>query len=1295
MKLLRFLISSLWLSLATLIIVIGLLLSAARLLLPELGQYHDEAAAWVGDVLGQPVKIGALAAGWRGLGPSLELRDVAVLDAAGKQVVLQCASASLDINLWESLRQWQFEPGQLTVRGLRLAVVRHADGGIHVMGLKQAAAQSALNVSGANALEQWLQHQARLSIRDSALEWRDLGAQGRTWEFSAVNLQLRNQDDRHRVDGTVDLPASLGRHLQVAVDVRGDLFAPRSWVGQVYARGDALRLGEWWGGRARSGVAALGGVADFRAWSTWSDGVQRVDGDVHVDNLRVTRDTADLTADAAATAPAAPAPAMTEKSVAGGFRWQRRAAGWAVDIDQFVIGHAASRTPPAQLRVQYAEDKAGGRKVVQAAYSKLRAEDVADVLQAAQVLPAAFRQRLAAMALHGTLSDGYLRYQNEPQHPPRFLFHSRFNDLVWQAVAPAPGVEGMTGSITADNEQGVVTFATGQARLDFSALFRGPLPVDGLAGDVYWRRRTGGWRVRVHDLAVHNEDVKMKVAGYVDKQPGDATPYLDMTASFDDGKADHVSRYLPAKIIPPHTLHWLDRAIVNGRISGGRARIYGRLADFPFDDGRGLFEIRFDVTDGILDYANGWPRLEEVQTEIGFHGRRFEARVVSAKSLDSEIRQALVTIPDMTTHPAVLVVDGTARGPTGDAVRYVTKSPLRDKLGTYLQDVAAGGRSSLQLNLKLPLGRRVSRLRGTLQINDGSLLFKDAKVDLTHIDGSLKFSERGLSADKVHADLLGQAVTVSAKTTRAREGVTTVFSAQGLMDAAAISKRYIPLLAPYVDGVTAWHGELRIPPRSEGWVELDMSSPLQGVEVNLPPPMGKAADEARPLLVQMPLPLKTEKPIHVRYGKLADAQLVVAGAKGGLKLVRGEVRFGAGVAALPPRAGLRAVGSLPEFDATQWAAIVDKEAAAKGRGAVPMVMHVDMNFGALQFADQRLDKVHILADHGDAAWDADIRSDQVAGHIHLPDARDGPLVMTMDRLFLPRFKRHAKGESSTDPRKARPLDINAKSFHYGNLDLGELRVSATRTPAGLHFDDIHTHSAQRDLKASGQWIMADEQAQSSFKVAYNGQDAGGTLTSLGFAGMIKGGRTHTDFQLKWPGAPADFALARAMGSINLEIKDGRLLDVEPGAGRILGLLSFQALPRRLLLDFSDLFQKGFSFDTLAGSFTIEKGNAYTDNLYMEGPAARIDARGRVGLAAEDYDQRVTVIPSVSAGLPIAGALAGGVGAGAAMWLVEKLIKPGIDKITKVEYQVTGPWADPTVTRITAGGQSKQAGRIKH
>jgi len=1291
-KLLRFLFSAFWLSLATLIIGVALLFSIARLVLPEVGKYHDEVAAWVGDVLGQPVKIGALAAGWHGLGPSVDLRDVTVLDAAGQQTVLQCASARIDINLWESLRRWQFEPGQLTVRGLHLVVVRRTDGGIGVLGLAAMPKQAAGDIPSGDTLEQWLQHQQRLAIKDSSLEWRDLRPQGQTLQFTAVNLQLRNQDDRHRLDGTVDLPASLGKELRVAADLRGDLFNPRSWLGQVYSSGSALRVGEWWGDQTRYGIAAVDGVADFRAWSTWGDGVQQVEGDVHVQSLQVTPQAA---APADADGAAVPPVQVALAGVRGGFRWQRRVTGWRVDVDNFVIAHQQAAEKPAQLRVEYSEDKASGRRIVQSAYSELRAEDVADVLRVVPELPTDVRDRILAMSPSGELDDGYLRYQSEPQQAPQVLFHTRFADLAWQPVARLPGAQGMAGAITASGDQAVITLATDKAALDFASLFRAPLPLDALTGSVYWRRDGAGWRVLARDVVARNEDVQVKMSGYLDGPQAGGSPYLNLSASFGDGKGDHVSRYLPAKIMHAGTVAWLDRAIVNGRVSGGSVRIYGPLADFPYDDGKGLFEIRFDVTDGILEYAAGWPRLEEIETEILFHGRRFEAHAAAAKSLDSEITEALVTIPDMTAHPAVLTVDGKAQGPTRDAVRYVTESPLSHSLGAYLKDVSAGGGSRLQLSLKLPLAKRSPRLKGTLQISDGSLLFNAAKIDLTHIDGSLDFSERGLAANKIQAVLLGQAVSVSANTTTDQDGATTVFSAQGKMDAAAMAKRFVLPLAPYVAGVAAWHGELRIPPHKAGWVELDVASPLQGVTVNLPAPMGKKAEEARELLVQMPLPLKSEKPVHVRYGDDVDAQLSLLGTDSGLRLGRGELRLGPGIAVLPSQAGMRVVGTLPEFDESQWAGILDKETGGKRMPTPPVVSSVDMAFGTMKLQGRQLDKVRLQAERRDAAWDVKIDSVQAAGLIHYPDELDSPLVMDMDRLYLERFKKGAGAESGADPRKARPLDISAKSFHYGNLDMGELQMSATRSPAGLIFDDIHAHSPQRDLKVKGQWVMEDERPRSSFQVTYKGDDAGSTLTALGFAGMIKGGKTTTDFKLQWPGSPADFALAKAVGSIHFEIKDGRLLDVEPGAGRILGLLSFQALPRRLTLDFSDLFQKGFSFDTLAGSFTIEKGNAFTDNMYMDGPAARIEAQGRVGLAAEDYDQRVTVIPNVSAGLPVAGALAGGIGGGAAMWLVEKILKPGIDKITKVDYQVTGPWANPTVTRITTAGQDKQAQDKRH
>lgn len=1296
MKRLRLLISSFWFTFATAAIFFALILSAVRLLLPVMGEYRADVATWVGDVLGQPVQIGALGASWHGWGPSVELHNVTVLDAAGEYPVLQCDSARIDINVLASLREGQFEPGLLTVRGVHVSVVRREDGTIAVVGLA-AVDQAAIDEATKDKLKRWLQRRERLAIEESSLQWHDLTGEGKVLEFTDVNLQLRNRGDRHRLDGTVNLPESLGHRLELAADVQGNLFAPEFWRGQLFARGTAVRLGGWWGKQPQFGITALDGAVDFQAWSEWQNGVQQVEGDLHARSLHAVREPE---LPSKTDAAAATAGQVDIAGLEGGFHWQRRTAGWTVDVDNFSIVRQGAAAPPAQLRVEYTEDKTTGRRIIQTGYSELRAEDVAGLLLDARLVPEQFGKRLHTMAPQGILRDGYLRYQSEPQQTPRFVLRSAFGGLAFQPTVPLPGMRGLKGRVTADDRQGVAALATETAAVDFANLFRAPLPVDSLAGQISWRRDDKTLQILAQEMTAHNEDVKVQFGFSLDVPREGGSPYLDLSAAFSEGKVKHVSRYLPAKIMPPVVVAWLDKAIVNGRVTGGTARIYGRLADFPFDKGQGLFEIRFNVADGILEYTAGWPRLEKIDTEILFHGRRFEANAAAAKSFSSDVLQTRVVIQDMTANPALLTVEGKAQGPTADAVRYMTQSPLHEKFGAYLDDMTAGGQSRLQLSLKLPLAKFPAQVKGALQIDNGSLLFRDAGIDIAHIDGTLNFTDQGLAADDIRADLLGQEVTIAAKTKAAPTGAVTTFFAQGTAEVAAMAKRFAPALVTYIGGSAAWHGELRIPPKSEGGVELEVVSPLRGVELRLPSPMGKTADDMRNLLVLVPFPFKAEKPIHIRYGDIADAQLVLKSGNIGMEVVRGEVRFGAGVAALPAQRGLRLVGTLPEFDEAQWSPILWPETPGKPVSTTPLLTQLDMEFGELRLAGGQLDKVRLQANRGDNAWDADLKSEQAEGRIHIPNADDAPLVMNMERLYLGRFKKGGGVEPGADPRKMHPLDIQAKSFHYGDLDLGELQVRASRSPAGLMFDEVHAHSAQQDMKISGKWVIEKDQQQSSFTFAYDGDDTGATLTALGFAGMIKGGRAHTDMQLKWQGSPTAFSLAQATGSVSFEIKDGSLLDVEPGAGRVLGLLSFQALPRRLVFDFSDLFQKGFAFDRLAGSFTIENGNAHTDNLYMAGPAARIDARGRVGLAEEDYDQRVTVTPNVSAGLPMAGALAGsvgagaltgGVGAGAALYLMEKVLKPGIDKMTRVDYRVTGPWANPTVERVTAAEQGKKSG----
>ena len=206
---------------------------------------------------------------------------------------------------------------------------------------------------------------------------------------------------------------------------------------------------------------------------------------------------------------------------------------------------------------------------------------------------------------------------------------------------------------------------------------------------------------------------------------------------------------------------------------------------------------------------------------------------------------------------------------------------------------------------------------------------------------------------------------------------------------------------------------------------------------------------------------------------------------------------------------------------------------------------------------------------------------------------------------------------------------------------------------------------------------------STLTATIESKDVAATLRALSYTPFIEAKRGAIKADLAWRGGYDDSILDHASGAIRVEAETGQLVNLQPGAGRVLGLFSVGALPRRLALDFSDLTEKGLAFDTVRGDFELRDGNAYTSNLLLRGPAAEIGIAGRTGLGARDYDQTAVVTGNLGASLPVAGALAGGPVVGAAVLLFSQVFKEPLKGITRGYYRITGPWDDPVVERVDA------------
>jgi uncharacterized protein YhdP len=292
-------------------------------------------------------------------------------------------------------------------------------------------------------------------------------------------------------------------------------------------------------------------------------------------------------------------------------------------------------------------------------------------------------------------------------------------------------------------------------------------------------------------------------------------------------------------------------------------------------------------------------------------------------------------------------------------------------------------------------------------------------------------------------------------------------------------------------------------------------------------------------------------------------------------------------------------------------------------------------------------------------------------------------VIDLEHLEL-NFKDGQEDEAvstMSSPESWPPLEIHCKEFVYNGFEYGELTLSGKRHERGVRFEQIGLKSELLQVLANGSWLGTASGQQSDFNFKLTTPDLGRLLKALDYSAAIDGGSTSATLHAQWNGSPDRFDINRVEGELSLAIVDGRLLDIEPSGGRVFGLLSVQALPRRLALDFSDIYKKGLGFDRIEGSFSITEGNAYTNDLFVEGPSSKIDMSGRIGLMARDYDQDIYVTPNISSSLPVVGGLAGGPAVGLGLLLAERLFKGKLDRLSRIHYEMKGPWDNPEMTRL--------------
>jgi uncharacterized protein (TIGR02099 family) len=956
-------------------------------------------------------------------------------------------------------------------------------------------------------------------------------------------------------------------------------------------------------------------------------------------------------------------------------------------------------------------------------------------------LGATWHRHLLSLAPQGRIQDMKASWEGSPEQPTRYRITARLEGLRLEpGLEPAsakgapvpgrPGVRGATIQLEATESAGRADLVIERGQLVFPGLFdQAEWNVDDLQARLSWQVKDG-LELRLAPLTLRSADLDADLQGTWRGSWQDALKghgQLDLSARIPRARAEQLHAYVPTTV-PAATRSYLKRAVRGGRLQDFSIRVKGDLADFPFGQPKpkGEFRISGDWRDGtylMVPEEPGypaWPEATRLDARLRVTGQRVDFSEVRARLMGAEVLRTSGSVDWM--NPAMpLMLDLQARGAAQDFLRYVQATPVNEWTSRVLASAQASGAAQLSLKLEVPLvGPDPPRVKGSVQLGGNELRLNPGLPALQNARGRVDFSEKGFSVAAATAQLLGGEVALEGGLSPTGSNRLQL---QGVVQAAAVKAS--PELAWLAPLSAHWSGQA--PYRVSlgmlgGQLQWVLTSPLTGLSIDLPAPFKKAASPSGPHpLLRVELTglggaagAQRER-VDVQWGRLLQARLVRQ-AQGGTWLA-GAVGVGTAEPPPLPRSGTDVRVVAEHLDLDEWRALVwppspvgasPQGASLADGGALAAPLSVDLRAASAMFMGRRLDTVSAQAQAlrdaaGGAAWRVDLQATQLAGRVEWrpadPGARErqARVLARLSRLSIPPAAQDAAEDAGLDERIEWPaLDVVVEDFELRGRRLGRLEVAAEverpdragpmRSGSGdWKLTRFALSNADAALNASGTWAgsgdIAGKVRRTAMDFELDLKDSGALLKRLGLEQALRAGAGRITGQVSWRGSPLSPDVRSMQGQLRLDLRSGQFLKADPGAARLLGVLSLQSLPRRLLLDFRDVFQEGFPFDAITGDVTVSGGVASTNNLSMRGIQAAVLMEGSADLNRETQDLRVLLVPEINAGTASLAYATINPALGLGTFLAQLFLRRPLMAANTREFSITGPWVDPKVERL--------------
>lgn len=1234
-----------------------LVLALRYVVLPRVGDYQAEIEQAVSQAVGQPVRIGHIEARWQGLNPDLVLGEVQISDHLGVPAfTLRRVESVLS---WQSL--WRLHPrlALLVFDGPVLHVRRETDGRISIAGM-------ATGDGSDPAFARWVLEQRQIRVRNATIVWDDKLRAAPPLVLEDLQFGLDNRGRRHRFGLSALPPPALASRIEMRGEVKGDIGEVlANFTGKVFVELDYADLAGWrqW---IDYPIHLPQGHGALRLWGDLQDGTSKLVSDFALEDVRI-RLGQNL-------------PELELASMRGRLEGTYATQHWSVLGRRVeLLTRDGIRVVPTDFQADWREDP---ETAVISGAASATFLDLGILSKLAAYVPLDTRSR-SLLQKHqplGQITELRASWGLKGETLQTYALRAGFAGLGLEAGGYFPGARGLGGQLDLTEKGGELTLDSAKSSLSLPAVFPEPeIALDSLQAKVSWRVDQAT-DIRLERLAFAGPDAAGSAQGsyrYTGQGPGE----IDLQAKVDraDGKA--VWRYMP-HAVNADARAWLRRGIVSGRGYDGKLVLQGNLKDFPFRDGKGgKFLVTAKAADTRIDYAPGWPVIDGVDGEMSF-GTGMKVTASKGTILGAKLGGVTVEIPDFESHEEMLLVRGTAQGPTTEFLHFIDQSPVAEKIDHFTDDMKAVGEGRLDLELDIPLRHALdTHLRGIYHFQNNQLQPVPELPPLAQVNGRLQLTENSIVAQDISGRLFGGPLKLQVSSLADKVSVR----ATGNANIAEVSRHFAFPLMDQLSGKAAWKTDISIRKRN---ADVTIDSDLLGISSPLPAPFNKNATSPLALHIERTAPEANSEQWRVSLGKAAQGLFVRRQGR----LERGVLAIGQGDLRLPDK-GLAVRVALPEIDADAWRNYFPDDAGA-GPGAGTGTGKENGSAGmALNFVSLKTPRLHLLGRDfsqldstlraRDDGWQISLDTREAAGDIFWRSTGEGWVEGDFKRLIIkPAAEAEAEvGAGTTQLLNSLPgMSLVVDDFQMGDKALGKLELKARNDKGAWHLDQLSLKNPAGSLKGKATWNNVGRH-QTNLNFELDARDLGKLLDRLGYADTVRRGTAKLTGNLQWDGPLTRIDYPSLTGQVSMSAEKGQFNKLQPGVGKLLGLISLQSLPRRLTLDFRDIFSDGLAFDSIQSTLAVKKGVMRTvEPLRIRGPAAEIEMQGETDLKDETQDLQVLVRPEIGNAAVVGVALVNPV-VGAAALLANTVLPNPLNRLFSYHYHVTGSWSDPLVDKV--------------